>query len=173
MLTIRLFRVGRKNQPAYKIVVCDKRNAASRGRFVEEVGFYNPLTKQRNLKGDRVKYWISVGAKPSGTVHNMLVADSVIEGKKLPKHKTPKKPAAEQQATGQTAEKPAAEAAPTPETPDQPADTAPAETEAPPAQEEPPKQETPQSEPESAPEAKKEASEALSEPGTEKPEEQK
>ena len=90
MLTIRLFRVGRKNQAAFKIVVTDKRNAASRGRFVEEVGFYNPLTKQRNLKGDRVKYWMSVGAKPSDTVHNMLITDGVIEGKKIPKHKLAK-----------------------------------------------------------------------------------
>ena len=87
MLTIRLFRVGRKNQPAFKIVVCNKQNAASRGRFVEEVGFYDPLTKQRNLKGDRVKYWLSVGAKASATVHNMLVTDKVIEAPKIAKHK--------------------------------------------------------------------------------------
>jgi small subunit ribosomal protein S16 len=87
MLTIRLFRVGKKNQPAYKIVVTDKRNAASRGRFVEEVGFYDPLTKQRNLKGDRVKYWLGQGAKTSDTVHNMLITDKVIEASKLPKHK--------------------------------------------------------------------------------------
>jgi len=93
MLTIRLFRVGRKNQPAFKIVVCDKQNAASRGRFVEEVGFYDPLTKQRNLKGDRVKYWLSVGAKASPTVHNMLVTDKVVEGPKIAKHKLSKKPA--------------------------------------------------------------------------------
>ncbi|MBI2098389.1 MAG: 30S ribosomal protein S16 [Candidatus Wildermuthbacteria bacterium] len=93
MLTIRLFRVGRKNQPAFKIVVCNKQNAASRGRFVEEVGFYDPLTKQRNLKGDRVKYWLSVGAKASPTVHNMLVTDKVVEGSKIAKHKLSKKPA--------------------------------------------------------------------------------
>jgi len=68
-------------------VVTDKRNSSTRGRFVEEVGVYNPLTKQRNVKGDRVKYWMSAGAKPSATVHNMLVADKVIEGKKIPKHK--------------------------------------------------------------------------------------
>lgn len=92
MLKIRLFRVGKKNQPAFKIVVTDKRLSSTRGRFVEEVGFYNPLTKQRNLKGDRVKYWISQGAQPSDTVHNMLVSDSVIEGQKLPKHKKSKKP---------------------------------------------------------------------------------
>ena len=93
MLTIRLFRVGRKNQPAFKIVVTDKRNSSTRGRFVEEIGVYNPLTKQRNLKGDRAKYWISVGAKPSPTVHNMLVADKIVEGAKIAKHKQPKTPA--------------------------------------------------------------------------------
>ena len=87
MLTIRLFRIGRKNQPAFKIVVTDKRRSSTRGRFVEEVGIYNPLTKQRNIKGDRVKYWISQGAQPSPTVHNMLVTDKVIEGKKIAKHK--------------------------------------------------------------------------------------
>lgn len=87
MLTIRLFRTGRRNQPSFKIVVTDKRNSSTRGRFVEEVGVYNPLTKQRNLKRDRVKYWISVGAKPSATVHNMLVSDEVIDAPKIAKHK--------------------------------------------------------------------------------------
>lgn len=93
MLVIRLFRVGKKNQPAFKIVVTDKKNSSTRGRFVEEVGFYNPLTKLRNLKGDRVKYWMSVGAKPSETVHNMLVSEKIIEEPKTPKHKKSKKPA--------------------------------------------------------------------------------
>jgi len=116
MLTIRLFRTGRRNQPSFKIVVTDKLRSSTRGRFVEEVGFYNPLTKQRNLKGDRVKYWISVGAKPSDTVHNMLVADKVIESQKLPKHKKSKKG---QPATEATPEAPKAEvpAEPAPETP--------------------------------------------------------
>ena len=87
MLTIRLFRIGRKNQPAFKIVVTDSRRSSTRGRFVEEVGIYNPVSKQRNIKGDRVKYWISVGAQPSATVHNMLVTDKIIEGAKIAKHK--------------------------------------------------------------------------------------
>ena len=87
MLTIRLFRVGKKKQPSFKIVVTDRRNGPAKGRFVEEVGFYDPLTKQRNLKGDRVKYWLSVGAQPSDTVHNMLVTEKVIEGAKRAKHK--------------------------------------------------------------------------------------
>lgn len=90
MLVIRLFRVGRRNQPSFKIVVADKRKSSTRGRFVEEVGVYNPVTKQRNIKGDRIKYWMSVGAKPSATVYNMLITDKIVEGKKIPKHKPPK-----------------------------------------------------------------------------------
>jgi small subunit ribosomal protein S16 len=109
MLTIRLFRVGKKNQPAYKIVVCDKRNAASRGRFVEEVGFYNPLTKQRNLKGERAKYWISVGAKPSSTVHNMLVTEKVLESPKIPKNKKSKKEVPAESASSAEAGQPVAD----------------------------------------------------------------
>ncbi len=91
MLVIRLFRVGKKNQPSFKIVVTDKRKPARAGRFVEQVGFYNPLTKQKNLKSDRIKYWISVGAKPSATIHNMLVSEKIIEAKKIPVHKKSKK----------------------------------------------------------------------------------
>lgn len=91
MLAIRLFRTGKKNQPSYKIVVTDKRNAVSKGRFVEEVGFYNPLTKEKKLNAERIQYWISVGAQPSETLHNMLVSEKIIEGTKIPKHNKPKK----------------------------------------------------------------------------------
>ena len=91
MLTIRLFRVGKKNQPSFKIVVTDKRSKPRAGRFVEEVGFYNPLTKEKVFKGDRIKYWISVGAKPSPTINNLLVSEKIITGKKIPKHKKSKK----------------------------------------------------------------------------------
>ena len=87
MLTIRLFRTGKKNQPFFKIVVIDKRKAPKSGRFVEEIGFYNPLTKEKNIKADRVKYWISVGAAPSDTLHNLLVKEKIIDGKKVDVHK--------------------------------------------------------------------------------------
>jgi small subunit ribosomal protein S16 len=90
MLVIRLFRVGKKNQPSFKVVVTDKRRPSRGGRFVEEVGFYNPLTKQTNLKAERIKYWISVGAKPLATVFNMLVKEGIIEGRKIPVHKKSK-----------------------------------------------------------------------------------
>jgi small subunit ribosomal protein S16 len=90
MLMIRLFRVGKKNQPAFKIIVTDKRNPPRGGKFVEEVGFWNPLTKEKILKSERIKYWLSVGAQPSASVYNILVEEKIIEGKKIPKHKKKK-----------------------------------------------------------------------------------
>ena len=86
MLAIRLFRTGKKNQPFYKIVVTDKKNAPHRGRFTESLGYLNPLTKEVKLNGERAKYWISVGAKPSDTIHNLLIKKGVIKGKKIALH---------------------------------------------------------------------------------------
>ena len=91
MLVIRFFRVGKRNQPSFKIVVTDKRKPTRAGRFVEEVGFWNPLTKEKILKKDRILHWLSVGAKPSESIHNLLVSEKIIEGKKIPNHKKPKK----------------------------------------------------------------------------------
>ena len=91
MLVIRLRRVGKKNQPAFKIIVTEKKKAPTKGVFLEEVGFWNPLTKERILKIERIKYWLSVGAKPSDTLHNMLISEKVIEGEKIKKHRKSKK----------------------------------------------------------------------------------
>src|SRR3989344_4331454 len=99
MLVIRLFRIGKKNQPSFKVVVTNKKNAPKGGRFVEEVGFYNPLTKEKNLKKDRIQYWLSVGVQPSPTIYNMLVSEGILATKKISVHKKSKKavtaPAAE------------------------------------------------------------------------------
>lgn len=91
MLTIRLFRVGKKHQPSFKIIVTDKRNPPRGGRFVEEVGFWNPLTKEKELEKERIKHWLSVGAKPSASVYNLLVGEKILEGRKIPVHKKKKK----------------------------------------------------------------------------------
>ncbi|MDO8435971.1 MAG: 30S ribosomal protein S16 [bacterium] len=120
MLVIRFFRVGKKNQPHFKIVVTEKSKPPRAGRFVEEVGFYNPIKKEKGLKSDRIKYWLSVGAKPSATVYNLLITEKIIEGKKIPKHKKIKvvegiektaeaKPAIEQPAKKEKTEVPAVE----------------------------------------------------------------
>lgn len=91
MLVIRFIRRGKKNQPFFRIVVTDKRNPPKGGRFLEILGFFNPLTKEKSLKKERIKYWISVGAQTSDRVHNLLVSEKIIEGKKIAVHKKAKK----------------------------------------------------------------------------------
>ena len=70
---IRLKRVGAKNAPAYRIVVADSRSPRD-GKFIEEIGSYNPLRKADNFKLDleRAKYWVSKGAQPSETVASFI-----------------------------------------------------------------------------------------------------
>ena len=98
MLKIRMQRTGRINTPSYRIVVVEHTASPKAGKFVDKVGTYDPKSKQRVLDTERIKYWISVGAQPSATVHNMLVSLKIIEGKKinvLPKYKEPVPAAAE------------------------------------------------------------------------------
>ncbi len=83
MLRIRFFRKGRKKQPFFKIVVTDKNNPPSSGRFVEEVGFYNPHTKECKIEGEKVIHWMEKGAQPSDVVWNLLIKEGVIKGKKV------------------------------------------------------------------------------------------
>jgi len=91
MLTIRLLRKGKKNQPSFRIVVVDKKKSVKSGLYTEDIGFLNPLTKERKINIERAKYWLSVGAKPSSTVYNLFVNEKIIEGKKIPVHKKSKK----------------------------------------------------------------------------------
>jgi len=94
MLKIRMQRTGRINMPSYRIVVVEHTASPKAGSFVEKVGTYNPKSKERTLDTERIKYWMSVGAKPSDTVHNMLVSLGVMNAKKinvLPKYKEPAK----------------------------------------------------------------------------------
>jgi small subunit ribosomal protein S16 len=90
-------RTGRINSPSYRLIVVEHTEGPKTGNIVEAVGTYDPRTKVRKIDGERVKYWMSVGAKASPTVHNMLISDGVTEGKKvnvLPKFAA--KPAAEE-----------------------------------------------------------------------------
>jgi len=91
MLRIRLLRAGKKNQPFFKVVVTDQKNPPRGGRPKEKVGFYNPLTKERKLNKERILYWLSVGAKPSDTVLNLMISEGIVEGKKVDVFKKPKK----------------------------------------------------------------------------------
>ena len=76
MLKIRLSMGGAKKRPVYKIVVADSRFPRD-GRFIEKVGFFNPLlpktkTERVNLQAERIKHWISKGAKPTLRVSRIL-----------------------------------------------------------------------------------------------------
>jgi len=94
MLKIRLQRVGRKNDPAFRVVLTDSKNSTKSGRFKEILGSYNVKKGEILFKGDRISYWISKGAQVSDTVHNFLVHQKLIPGKKknVLSKKSPTKP---------------------------------------------------------------------------------
>lgn len=90
MLKIRLQRIGRKNEPSFRAVLTDSKNAAKSGKFLEILGSYNPKSGENSFDGERVKHWISKGAQVSDTVHNFLVNHKIVTTKKinvLPKKK--------------------------------------------------------------------------------------
>jgi small subunit ribosomal protein S16 len=84
MLVIRLTRIGKKKQPSYRLVVQDKARDPW-GKALDIVGSYNPRTTPKTiiLNEDRIKEWMSKGAQPSPTVHNLLVNAKVITGEKV------------------------------------------------------------------------------------------
>ncbi len=73
MVKIRLRRMGAKKAPYYRIVVADSRSPRD-GRFIEEIGTYDPMSESDKLKVDmeRAKYWIANGAQPTDTVRGLL-----------------------------------------------------------------------------------------------------
>ena len=77
---IRLRRMGAKKAPHYRIVVADSRYPRD-GRFIEEIGFYNPMTNPAEVKidSDKAKKWISNGAQPTDTVRDLLKKNGVID----------------------------------------------------------------------------------------------
>lgn len=79
---IRLQRIGRKNEAHFRVVLTDHKNAAKSGKFKEILGSYNPQSGVVEMKEDRIKYWMSVGAQASDTVHNFLVTKGMLSAKK-------------------------------------------------------------------------------------------
>ena len=77
---IRLKRMGMKKKPFYRVVVADVHSPRD-GRFIEEIGYYNPMTSPAELKvnEERAKYWMDVGAQPTDTVRLLLKKTGVIE----------------------------------------------------------------------------------------------
>lgn len=118
MLTIRLQRRGRTNDPSFRVIIVDSKRASKTGNYLEMLGSYDARTDRIELNTERIKHWLSMGAQTSDTVHNLLVSQKIIDAKKinvLPRKSPPKKegeeaaPAAEAPAAPE-AEAPAAEA---------------------------------------------------------------
>ncbi len=81
MLKIRLQRIGRRNEPAFRLVVTDSKNGPQSGKFLEILGSFTVKSDTANFKKDRITHWIANGAQVSDTAHNMLVKQGIIEGR--------------------------------------------------------------------------------------------
>jgi small subunit ribosomal protein S16 len=77
---IRLRRMGAHKAPFYRVVVADSRSPRD-GKFIEEIGHYNPLTEPKDVKidGEKAKEWMSKGAQPSDTVKRLMKKAGIIE----------------------------------------------------------------------------------------------
>ena len=80
MVKIRLKRIGAKKAPMYRVVVADSRYPRN-GRFIEEIGSYNPLTEpaQINIDSEKAKAWIVKGAQPTETVKALLKKSNIVD----------------------------------------------------------------------------------------------
>lgn len=103
MLAIRLQRVGRKHEPKFRVVLTDSKNGPKSGKFLEVLGSYDARIKNdiKNLKVDRIKELMTTGAQLSDTLHNFLVHEKVIAGKKV--NKLPKKTATKKEVVAEAA----------------------------------------------------------------------
>ena len=78
MLKLRLKRIGRKRSPSYRLVIME--NSVRRdGRPIEEVGYYDPLSKNYNFDGPKIQKWLNYGVKATPTVISLLKKAQIIE----------------------------------------------------------------------------------------------
>lgn len=78
MLKLRLKRTGKKRSPSYRLVIME--NTFRRdGRSIDEVGYYNPITKQYKFDAEKIKKWLGHGVKPTETVLNLLKKAEIVK----------------------------------------------------------------------------------------------
>jgi len=82
MLVLKFAKIGKKNMPYFRLIAVDSHKDPW-GTYLEKLGHYNPRTKESTLVAERIKFWISKGAKPSASVHNLLVTKGIITAKKV------------------------------------------------------------------------------------------
>lgn len=84
MVKIRLSRTGRKGLPTYRIVVIPQEKSTVT-KFIEDIGYYHPITKAVSIDKERAEYWLSVGAQPSDTVKRLMVKQKLMAAPKYKK----------------------------------------------------------------------------------------
>ena len=77
MLKLRLKKTGRKRLPSYRLVIMEHTTRRD-GRPIEEVGFYNPITKESSFNNEKILSWLKVGVQPTPTVFNLLKNEGII-----------------------------------------------------------------------------------------------
>lgn len=77
MLKLRLKKCGRKKQPAYRVVIMEARNRRD-GRAIDQVGYYNTLTKQSWLNKNKIIEWLNYGVQPTETVQSLLKKSNIL-----------------------------------------------------------------------------------------------
>jgi small subunit ribosomal protein S16 len=77
MLKLRLKRIGKKRSPSYRLVIMEATSRRN-GRPVDDVGYYNPMTKNYKFETEKIKKWLSYGVKPTETVLNLLKKAEII-----------------------------------------------------------------------------------------------
>ena len=75
---IRLRRMGAKKAPTYRVIVADSRSPRD-GRFIDEIGYFNPRSDELKIDGDKAKTWLKNGAQPTDTVRALLKKTNVID----------------------------------------------------------------------------------------------
>ena len=80
MVKMRLRRMGAKKAPFYRVVIADGRSPRD-GRFIDEIGYYNPLTNPVEIKidADKAKTWLANGAQPTETVKSLLKKSGIVD----------------------------------------------------------------------------------------------
>ena len=78
MLKLRLKKIGRKRQPSYRLVVM-KSETRRDGRPIEELGYYNPITKQSHFEVEKITKWLKNGVQPTETVVSLLKKANIIQ----------------------------------------------------------------------------------------------
>jgi small subunit ribosomal protein S16 len=106
MLAIKLRRIGKKHQAAFRVIVSEKRSKID-GRYVDNIGWLNPKSKEFDVKKEKAEYWIKNGAVPTDTVHNLFVKAGILQGPKINVHKKKKGGGEEPAKAEALAEKPA------------------------------------------------------------------